>query len=107
VSIIISPDDGMNRLTLNEQDTRKSIVQNIAILLKTKIRTVPMYREFGIDMRYLDKPINVAANMLAGELRDAIETWEPRVRFVGATFEQSTTEPGKLIPTVEVEIRNE
>lgn len=107
MSIIISPDDGGNNLQLNERDTRKSIVQNIAILLKTKIRTVPMYREFGIDMGYLDKPINVATNLLAGELRDAIETWEPRVRFLGASFEQSKTEPGRLIPTVEVELRNE
>ena len=107
MSIIISPDSGGNHLTLNEQDTEKSIMQNIAIILKTKLRTVPMYREFGIDMRYLDKPINVATNLLAGELRDAIETWEPRVRFLGANFVQSKTDPGRLIPTVEVEIKHE
>ncbi len=42
--------------------------------------------------------------MMIGEVREAIETWEPRARVASVRFEENGLEPGRLIPTVEVEI---
>lgn len=46
---------------LNEQDTVSSVLQNIAILLSTRQGTVPLYREFGLPMRFLDSATRAGA----------------------------------------------
>ena len=44
-------------LRLNETNTVASVLQNIAVILATPKGTVPMYRDFGIEMDYLDLPL--------------------------------------------------
>ena len=66
----------------------------------------PFYRDFGISWDALDKPLPVAQTMLIPEIREAIETWEPRALFLDVTFSQDPSAPGTLIPTVEVEIND-
>ena len=41
------------------------------------------------------------------ETKEAIEEGEPRAEFVQATFEIDPNDPAHLIPTVEVNIRDE
>lgn len=91
-------------ITLNETNTVRSVLQNIAIILSTRQGTVPLYREFGLPMRFLDKPIPVARTLLVAEVKEALEEFEPRAEFIGVTFAEDTNMPGRLIPTVEVEI---
>lgn len=95
----------LSEISLNESDTVKSIMQNIAIILSTKRGTVPMYREFGCPEEYLDKPLYVAAPRVQAELREAIEQFEPRVEVVKVSFEVDTTTPGRLLPVAEVRIK--
>lgn len=93
-------------LTLNETDTIASILQNIAVILATPKGTVPMYRDFGVDMDFLDLPLPEAEIRMVAPVREAVERWEPRAKVLQVTCVQDGIN-GKLIPTVEVEINHE
>ena len=60
-------------LRLNETDEVKEVLRNVAVILATPKGSVPMYRDFGLDMSFLDKPANVAKNMAVIPVREAIE----------------------------------
>lgn len=91
-------------LRLGETDTVEAILRNIAIILSTPRNSVPLYREFGIPWDFVDKPMHVAQAMMVAPIREAIERWEPRASFVDIDFKLDPSQPGKLIPVVEVEI---
>jgi len=94
----------LGNIRLNEQKTVNAVLQNIALILATPKGSVPLYRDFGLSWEPLDKPMPVAQAMMTGEVREAIENWEPRARVVGVSFAGDALQPGRLIPTVEVEI---
>lgn len=91
-------------LTLNETDTVASVLQNVAIILATRRGTCPLYRDFGISMDFLDRPMPVAKTLAYAEIKEAIEAYEPRASVIGVTFEEQADTPGLLIPIVEVNI---
>ena len=97
MSYIVTPADA-DKITLNESDTVRSVLQNIKKL------SVPLYREFGVDMAFVDKPMPVAQALMIVEIKDAIARWEPRAELVSVEFQIDESTPGKLIPVVEVEI---
>lgn len=99
----IRPAD-LKNISIDEQDTVKSVVQNIAVLLSTKKGTVPMYREFGLDWRALDKPMPRALQLLRVDIKEAIEEFEPRAQVLSIEFGADASSPGTLISSVEVEI---
>lgn len=90
-------------LHLGVADTVQSVLQAIKIILTTPKGTVPMYRDFGINMDFLDLPIPAAEQRARMEIREAIEEWEPRAKVKDITFSRDGIS-GKLTPTVEVEI---
>lgn len=90
-------------LQLGVADTVQSVLQAIKIILTTPKGTVPMYRDFGINMDFLDLPIPAAEQRARMEIREAIEEWEPRAKVKDITFSRDGIS-GKLTPTVEVEI---
>lgn len=92
-------------LQLNEEDEVKEILRNVAIILATPKGSVPMYRSFGLDMSFLDKPMNLAKNMAVIPVREAIEEWEPRAEYKGITLTPDPSNPGKLTFTVQIEIK--
>ena len=94
----------LSAIRLNEPDPIASVLQNISVILRTQQGTVPMYREFGLPMKFLDKPIPVAKPMLYIEAKEAIELYEPRATVLDVLFTEDPSAPGKLIPAVEVEI---
>lgn len=106
--VTASPDRpaGIETLRLGETETAAAILRNVAVILSTRKGSVPLYRDFGVSWDALDKPLPVAQTMLIPEIREAIETWEPRASFLGVTFAQDPSAPGTLIPTVEVEIHD-
>lgn len=97
----------LQHIRLNETDTTASILQNVAIILATRQGTIPLYRQFGLPQNFVDKPIPVAKAMLYSEVKEAVEEFEPRAEVVGISFAEDPATPGKLIPTVEVDIREE
>lgn len=94
-------------IQLMQKDSVSSIVQNVLLILNSWMGTVPMYRDFGISSEFLHKPVKVAQTLLIASIQEAIERYEPRVSVRGITFEGDADSPGKLIPTVEVSIKNE
>ncbi len=91
-------------IRLNEEDRVKEILRNVAVILATPKGSVPMYREFGLDMSFLDKPANVAKNMAVIPVREAIERWEPRAVYKDMALMPDPSNPGKLAFTVQIEI---
>ncbi len=94
----------LGRLRFNESDAVLSVLQNIAAILSTPKGSVPLYRDFGLDWKYLDKPSNVIRVLMVSEVREAVERWEPRATVREVSFADDPARPGVLIPTVEVEI---
>lgn len=103
MSFQVSASD-LGNIRLNEPDTVNAVLQNIALILATPKGSVPMYRDFGLSQEFLDKPAPVARAMMVSCVREAIEEWEPRAAVKQISFTESGLEPGKLVPTVEVEI---
>ena len=94
-------------LQMNVTDTVASVLQNIAVILATRKGDVPLYRDFGLSQEFVDKPIPAARVLLYAEVKEAVEQYEPRAEVIGVTFQEDRSAPGRLIPTVEVEIVNE
>lgn len=97
----------LGNIRLNELETVNSVLQNVALILATPKGSVPFYRDFGVSNAFIDKPLPVAKVMMIGEVREAVETWEPRAAVRNVSFAEDPVEPGRLIPTVEVEINGE
>ena len=88
--------------TLIENDTVRSVLQNISAILGTARGTVPMYREFGIDASVLDKPMPVAETLIAADVRETVERFEPRAKVTDVRLEVNAS--GKIKIVCEVEI---
>ena len=93
-------------LTLGTSETVRSVLQTVSIILSTPKGSVPMYRDFGINMEYMDLPMPMAEVRMVSEIREAVEKWEPRATVTGVSFKRDTLN-GRLIPIVEVEINGE
>ena len=66
---------------------RREIIRNVQTLLTTPIGTCPLYRDFGLDVTYLDYPMDLAQNLFAVAAMEAVERWESRVIVTEVTFE--------------------
>ena len=106
MSYTIKPQEHI-KLTLNETDPIKSVIQNLSILLATKQGSCPLYRNFGLPMRFIDKPVEVAKTIMIAEIMDAVMEYEPHASIVNIGFAGDEDDPGKIIPTLEVEITDE
>lgn len=91
-----------DNFTLQEINEVQSILQNIALILRTRKGTVPMSRDFGLAQEFLDKPIDIAESLAFSEIMDAIEEYEPRAKLNDVTFRAA--ENGAIIIDVEVNI---
>ena len=69
MSFTVSATD-LGHLRFNEQETVNSVLQNIAVILTTPKGTVPLYRDFGLDMSFVDKPRPVAEVMMVAPVRE-------------------------------------
>lgn len=94
----------LSEISLNETDLVKSVLQNVACILATRQGTVPLYRRFGLDQSFLDKPASVARVLLIRTVKEAVEEHEPRAEIVAVSFDETALSQGILIPTVEVNI---
>jgi len=82
--------------------TVAEILQNVRTIMGTIKYSVPLDREFGIDVDYLDKPMPVVQASMASDLLTTLKKYEPRVDVTAITF--SGDETGKLVPKVEVRL---
>lgn len=80
-----------------DENTLSSIKENLKLLYQTSAGTFPGDREYGINMDFLDMPIDTAQNMYALEIIEKTEMYEKRVTVDSVTFE---SEDNKLKPKV-------
>ena len=88
------------------QTETAEILQNVRTILKTRLGTVPLDRDFGLTWQHLDKPYPVAKAMMTAEIIDAIEAYEPRVKVESVDFEETedAVVQGRLKPRVIVSV---
>ena len=106
MSYTVSATD-LKSIQLNEKNELNAVLQNIAVILSTPMGTVPLYRDFGLDWSFLDKPTPVAKVLMVAPVREAIQRWEPRATVLDVSFSEDPAQPGVLIPRVEVDINLE
>lgn len=82
----------------------EAIIQNIRMILVTLCCSIPLDRAFAHDGRMIDAPAPQDAWRKTGELIDAIEKYEPRVRVEKIEFIyqdiENQLEEGTLTPKV-------
>ena len=77
--------------------------ERLKLLLTTRIWTVVLDRDFGIDMSFIDKPLPIAKRLYTIEVINKIKKYEPDLRVQKITF-KSGSSIEKLIPTVKITI---
>lgn len=85
------------------------ILQNVRSILKTRVGTVPLDRDFGLSWDNIDKPYHVARSLMQADIIDAIETYEPRAKVKSISFDDNETDAmdGITKPRVVVTIGEE
>lgn len=84
------------------EDTIKSVLQNVALIVSTIKGTSTMYREFGVRGAFIDKPPHAAKTLLASEIREAVEEFEPRAEVQDISFAQSGAAPACMNVTIKL-----
>ncbi len=101
----VKPTSGL--LKLNETDPVVAALQAVAVLLGTRQGEVPLFREFGLAQRFLDKPLNVARPLLLLEVKEAIEKFVPQVELlaVDLVVDEAGASRGRVQPVVRIRIK--
>jgi hypothetical protein len=93
----------LQKINMEPQTVTEEIMQNVAVVLATPKYSVPLDRGLGLNMTFLDKPVPAAKVLAIGDIMDAIEEAEPRVRVTDVDFLEDGM-IGRLVPVVEVEL---
>lgn len=99
----VKPASGL--LKLNESEPVAAALQAVAVLLGTRQGDVPLFREFGLPQRFLDRPLNIARPILLLEVKEALERFVPQVELLAVDL--LADEGGRVQPVVKVRIKNE
>lgn len=103
----LSTTDLPNEIATSKTNQTRQILQNVLLILNTRAGTVPLHRDFGLPQAFIGKPMPVAETILYLEVKEALEAYESRAELVDVSFSYDETEPGRMIPVVEVEINEE
>lgn len=80
------------------------VLQNVRTILATRVGTVPLDRNFGVNWDYLDKPMPVAQARIQQEVIAKIRRYEPRAVVVSVGVEPDNAVEGQLRPRVRIRI---
>lgn len=92
-----------NSIDFAPDSVLKEINQNLRTILTTPRGSVPLDRDFGIDMSVIDLPIPLYKAKLTADIYDIIPKYEPRVKVVDVTYEHDVLS-GRSKPIVKVAI---
>ncbi len=84
-------------------DAVEKALRDVATVLATPKGSVPLHRDFGINVEFLDRPMPVAIQLLRSSIREDVERWVPAVSVVSVDVEKDEAS-GRAVPVVEVEI---
>jgi len=97
----------LSGVQLDPADRVTAILQDVAVVLTTRQGSVPLYRKFGLPMRFLDMPINAGIPVMVAEVMEAIDEFVPEAEVLDVHPDYDEELMGRLNPVVEVKIRNE
>ena len=80
------------------------ILQNVRTILMTPKGSQQMDRNFGMDMSYIDRPMNLVINQLISSAMIALSEYEPRAQLEDIKFDISNAMDGGLIATVKLNV---
>jgi len=80
------------------------VLQNVRVIINTRIGTVMLDRRFGLDFTFLDAPMNRAQLMIVQQLCMGLTQFEPRVTFKNIKFSPSLASPGRMDVLLSVSI---
>jgi len=76
-------------------------------VLSTRRGSIPLYREFGLPMRFLDMPTIAAEPVMVAEVTEAIQEFVPGAELIRVTPIYDKDNPARMKPSVEVRILHE
>lgn len=79
-------------------DRLAELDRQIALLYSTRAGTMPLDREFGLNMDFVDMPPEAAKSLYVAEITEKTPRFIPAVRVQSVTW--SVTESGALQPKV-------
>lgn len=79
-------------------DRLEELNRQISLLLSTREGTMPLDREFGINMDFLDLPTETVKNMYVAEISEKITKFIPQVRVESVSWTENFS--GLLSPKV-------
>lgn len=84
--------------SLHLDDPVSKLDTSLQLLYTTRVGTMPLARDFGLSMDFLDRPMEVAKSLFAAEIVAQTAKFIPEVRVQAVTF--TTGQDGQLIPKV-------
>lgn len=90
-------------IDLAPKTTVEEVLQNVRTIISTIKYEIPLDRDLGIDGDVIDMPMQQAQAKLTQEIFRAVRQYEPRAIIESISF--SGDESGRLMPTLEVSIR--
>lgn len=81
-----------------QDDNLAELDRQLALLLSTQAGTMPLDREFGIQMNFVDKPPEVVKSLYTAEVTKKVPQFIPWVRVYEVTW--SHGEQGHIKPKV-------
>lgn len=81
-----------------QDDRLADLDRKLALLLSTQAGTMPLDREFGIQMNFVDKPPEVVKSLYTAEVTKKVPQFIPWVRVYETTWEYG--EQGHIKPKV-------
>ncbi len=94
--------------SLIENNTIKSVLQNIQLLLSTQKGSDPLRPDFGIDyFEILDNPTPLNVGKIKSIILDAIEQYEPRAKVKEMKIDYSNIANGRVVIRLTLGINDE
>lgn len=84
--------------------TLEELFQNINTIVSTAKFSVPLFREFGTNAFFVDKPMSTIRPSIISEVVEVVEKYEPRV--IVEEIKMSSEIDGQLYPTIIISLRN-
>lgn len=79
-----------------------NIKERLKLLLTTRVGTVVLDRDFGLNMDFIDKPLPIAKRLYTIDVIQKIKRYEPDLKIQSVTFELDKTNSTKLIPIIKI-----
>ena len=77
-------------------------IERLKLLLTTRVGTVVLDRDFGIEMNFIDKPVPVAKRLFMLAFVRKIKKYEPGLIINSITFKADSDDVSKMIPVINV-----